>query len=134
MAAIDIMHDPSVVRRRLLANMPIAMFCLLPVLGLVLAVLYFRKKRFYVEHLVFAIHIQTFAFLIYAVALLIPDQGVGGVIRAGCLLIPYPYFVIALRRYYENGWLLTVAKSVGAYLLYSLALVPALVISIFMTG
>lgn len=133
-AAIDIMHDPSVVRRRLLANMPIAMFCLLPVLGLVLAVLYFRKKRFYVEHLVFAIHIQTFAFLIYAVALLIPDQGVGGVIRAGCLLIPYPYFVIALRRYYENGWLLTVAKSVGAYLLYSLALVPALVISIFMTG
>lgn len=133
-AAIDIMHDPSVVRRRLLANMPIAMFCVLPVLGLVLAVLHFRKKRFYVEHLVFAIHIQTFTFLIYAVALLIPDQGLGGLIRAGCLLVPYPYFVIALRRYYENGWLLTVAKSVGAYLLYSLALVPALAISIFMTG
>lgn len=108
--AIDILHDPSVVRRRLLANMPIAMFFVLPVLGLVLAVFHFRKKRFYVEHLVFAIHIQTFTFLVYAVALLLPDSGPGLWVRAGCLLIPYPYFVIALRRYYENGWVLSVAS------------------------
>lgn len=133
-AAIDIFHDPSVVRRRLLANMPIAMFFVLPVLGLVLAVFHFRRKRFYVEHLVFAIHVQTFTFLIYAVALLLPDSGLGGWVRAGCLLIPYPYFVIALRRYYENGWVLTVAKSVGVYVLYSLVLLPALVISIVVTG
>ena len=132
--AIDILHDPSVVRRRLLANMPIAMFFVLPVLGLVLAVFHFRKKRFYVEHLVFAIHIQTFTFLVYAVALLLPDSGPGLWVRAGCLLIPYPYFVIALRRYYENGWVLSVAKSVGVYMLYSPVLLPAFVISIFVTG
>ena len=134
-AAVDILHDPSVIRQRLLANMPIAMFFVLPVLGVVLAVFHFRKKkRFYVEHLVFAIHIQTFTFLVYAVALLLPDEGLGGLIRAGCLLIPYPYFVIALRRYYENGWVLSVAKSVGVYVLYSLVLLPAFVISVFVTG
>ncbi|WP_419162411.1 DUF3667 domain-containing protein [Candidatus Palauibacter sp.] len=131
---IDMFHDPSVIPRRLIANMPIAMFCLLPFLGLVLAALHFRKKRFYVEHLVFAIHIQTFTFCIYAVALLLPDSGPAEWLRVGCLLIPYPYFVIALRRYYENGWILTVAKSVGAYMLYSLVLIPAFVISVFVTG
>lgn len=130
---IDILHDPSVVPRRFVGNMPIAMFCLLPVLGLVLAVLYFRKKRFYVEHLVFAIHSQTFTFLLYAVALLLPESGPGAWVRAGCVLIPYPYFVIALRRYYENGWVLTVAKSIGVLMLYSLALVPAFLISVFVT-
>ena len=134
LGAIDFFHDPSVVPRRLIANMPIAMFCVLPVLGLVLAVFHFRKKRFYVEHLVFAIHIQTFTFLIYAVALLIPEEGPGIWVRAGCLMIPYPYFVIALRRYYENGWVLAVAKSVGVYVLYSLVLLPAFVISVFVTG
>lgn len=134
LSGIDMAHDPSIIPRRLLANMPIAMFCLLPVLGLILAVFNFRKKRFYVEHLVFAIHVQTFTFLIYAIALLLPDEGLGGLIRAGCMLIPYPYFVIALRRYYENGWLLTVVKSVAVYLLYSLALAPAFAISAFMTG
>ena len=131
---IDIAHDPTVVPRRLIANMPIAMFCLLPFLGVILAVFHFRKKRFYVEHLVFAIHVQTFTFLIYAVALLLPDSGPGGWVRVGCLLIPYPYFVIALRRYYQDGWVLTAAKSVGVYVLYSLLLIPAFVLSVFVTG
>ncbi len=134
LSGIDIAHDPSVIPRRLLANMPIAMFCLLPFLGLILAVFNLRKKRFYVEHLVFAIHVQTFTFLIYAIALLFPEGGAGSWARAGFLLIQYPYFVIAVRRYYENGWILSVAKSVGVYVLYSMALLPASILSIFVTG
>lgn len=131
---IDILHDPSLVPRRLLANMPIAMFCLLPFLGLALAAFHFRKKRFYVEHLVFAIHVQTFTFCIYTIALLLPESGPAGWIRPVCALTPYPYFVLALRRYYENGWILTLAKSVGVATLYSLLLIPAFVISVFVTG
>ena len=134
LAIIDIVHDPSIMPRRFLANMPIAMFCLLPFLGLILAVFHFRKKRFYVEHLVFAIHVQTFTFLIYTVALLLPDSGPGLWVRVGCLLVPYPYFVVALRRYYENGWVLSVVKSVGVYVLYSMALIPASILSILVTG
>lgn len=134
LSLIDIAHDPSVMPRRFLANMPIAMFCLLPFLGLILAVFNFRKKRFYVEHLVFAIHIQTFTFLIYAIALLFPEEGAGSWVRVGFVLTPYPYFVIALRRYYENGWILSVAKSIGVYGLYSMAQIPAAILSIVVTG
>lgn len=134
LSGIDIVHDPSIIPRRFLANMPIAMFLLLPFLGLILAVFHFRKKRFYVEHLVFAIHVQTFTFLIYSVALLLPESGPGYWVRVGCVLAPYPYFVIALRRYYENGWVLSVAKSVGMYVLYSMALIPASLLSILVTG
>ena len=134
LGTIDYLHDPSVMPRRFLANMPVAMFCLLPVLGLVLAAFHFRKKRFYVEHLVFAIHIQTFTFFVYAGALFLPGSGPGGWIRLGCLLVPYPYLVMALKRYYENGWVLTVAKSVGVTMLYALVLLPAFLISILVTG
>ncbi|MYA32819.1 MAG: DUF3667 domain-containing protein [Gemmatimonadales bacterium] len=134
LSGIDMLHDPSVIPRRLIANMPIAMFFLLPVLGLILAAFHLRKKRFYVEHLVFAIHIQTFAFLIYSVALLLPDSGPGGWVGAGCTIVPYPYFVVAFRRYYEDGWVRTVAKSVGVYVLYTMALIPAFVVSVFVTG
>ena len=134
LAAIDVFHDPSVLPRRFLANMPIAMFCLLPFLAAVLAVFHRRRKRFYVEHLVFVVHLQTFTFLIYAIALLLPDEGPGRWVRLGCALLPYPYFVIALRRFYENGWLLTVAKSIGVVMLYSLMWLPALAISMFVTG
>ncbi|MYC89157.1 MAG: DUF3667 domain-containing protein [Gemmatimonadales bacterium] len=134
LSMIDIVHDPSLIPRRFLANMPIAMFCLLPFLGLILAVFHFRKKRFYVEHLVFSIHVQTFTFLVYSVALLLPESGPGLWVRLSCLLVPYPYFVIALRRYYDNGWILSVVKSVGVYVLYSMALIPASLLSILVTG
>jgi len=134
LSGIDMLHDPSVIPRRLIANMPIAMFFLLPIFGLILAVFHFRKRRFYVEHLVFAIHIQTFVFLIYSVALLLPDSGLSGWVATACLLVPYPYFIIAFRRYYEDGWVLSVVKSVGVYVLYSMALIPAFVISVFVTG
>ena len=132
--AIDILHDPSVVPRRFVANMPAAMFCLVPFFGLVLAALFRRRKRFYVEHLVFAIHMQAFLFIVYALALLFPDAGPPGWVRAILVLIPYPYFVIALKRYYENGWIATVTKSIGVTTLYTLILLPAFVISVFVTG
>ena len=131
---VDILHDPAVIPQRFLGNMPIAMFFVLPFLALALAVLYFRRKRFYVEHLVFAIHVQTFAFVIYTLALLLPETGPGGWLRAFCVLAPYPYFVIALRRYYEDGWVRTIAKSAGVAMIYSLVLGPAFVISVFVTG
>ena len=91
---IDFFHDPAVMPRRFIANMPIAMFCVLPVL---------RGRAS------------------------APRRGARG-------LIPYPYFVIALRRYYENGWVLTVAKSVGVAMLNSMVLIPATAISVFVTG
>ena len=53
---IDLFHDPSIIGQRLIGNMPIAMFFLLPMFALALAVFYIRKKRFHVEHLVFALH------------------------------------------------------------------------------
>ena len=131
---IDIVHDPAIVPQRFLSNMPIAMFFVLPFLGLALAAFYFRRKRFYVEHLVFAIHVQTFAFVIFTVALLLPGSGPGGWLRVFCILAPYPYFVVALRHYYENGWTLSLAKSMGVAIIYALALAPAFVISVFVTG
>ena len=131
---IDLFHDPSIIGQRLIGNMPIAMFFLLPMFALALAVFQFRKKRFYVEHLVFALHVHTFTFVAYTVALLLPGSGPGVWFRLGCVLLPGPYLLIALQRYYGDGWLLTVAKSIGVGLLYSLVLFPVFLISIFMTG
>ena len=131
---IDLFHDPSIIGQRLIGNMPIAMFFLLPMFALALAFFYFRKKRFYVEHLVFALHVHTFTFVAYTLALLLPGSQPGVWFRLGCVLLPGPYLLIALRQYYGDGWLLTVAKSLGVGLLYSLVLVPAFLISIFLTG
>ena len=133
-AGIDLFHDPSLVGERVISNLPIAMFFLLPLYALILAAFYIRKKRFFVEHLVFAIHVQTFVFMAYTLSMLLPEAGPIAWIALICVLIPYPYFVIALRRYYGDGWVWTVAKSIGVLTLYSAVFGPAFLISVFVTS
>ncbi|MXX70546.1 MAG: DUF3667 domain-containing protein [Gemmatimonadetes bacterium] len=132
--AIDLFHNPSLIGERILGNLPIAMFFLLPLYALILAAFYSGRGRFLVEHLVFAIHVQTFVFIAYAVSLLLPRGGPIGLISLGFLLVQYPYFVIALRRYYGDGWTKTVAKSIGMLVLYSVVSGPAFLVSVFVTG
>ena len=75
--AIDLFHDPRAFLQDAIGNLPIAMFFLLPVFAMILAVCYLRRKRFFVEHLVFGMHIHTFVFLVLAAALLVPREGAG---------------------------------------------------------
>ncbi len=44
-ATIDLFHDPSVIRERVIGNLPIAMSFLLPLFALTLAAFYIRKGR-----------------------------------------------------------------------------------------
>ena len=99
-----------------------------------LAGCYFRRKRFYTEHLVFALHVQTVAFLVLTLVQILPDFGPGVWVRLGLFLAPYAYFLIALRRYYQDGWVWTVAKSIGVGFLYFLALGPAVTIVVLARG
>ena len=133
-ASIDLTHDPSLFGERVISNLPIAMFFLLPLYALILTAFYIRKRRFFVEHLVFAIHFQTFVFMAHTVSLLILQAGPIDLLGSICILTPYPYFVIALRRYYRDGWVRTVAKAIGVLALYSFVSGPAFLVSVFVTG
>src|SRR5439155_4955321 len=46
----------------LLSNLPYMMFCCIPLFAFVLKVLYIRRGIFYIDHLIYALHIHTFAY------------------------------------------------------------------------
>ena len=71
---IDALYEPSTVVAQLMDNLPIAMFVMLPIYALLLKIFYFGKHRYYVENLVFAAHLHTFAFLVFTVELLLPGS------------------------------------------------------------
>ena len=54
-----------------LGNLPFMMFILIPLFGLILQVLYARRKHLYIKHVVHSLHIHSFAYLNYGLALLI---------------------------------------------------------------
>ena len=56
---------------KLLDNVPVALFILLPLMALMLRVLYPLSKRYYVEHLLFVVHYHAFFFLILTLQILV---------------------------------------------------------------
>lgn len=93
-----------------LEHAPTVMFALLPVFALLLKVLYVRRRRFYVEHFIFALHVHAFAFALFAAMLLLGKLPRTGVLRLGLGLWLFVYLFLAMRRVYGQGVWRTLAK------------------------
>ena len=86
--------------------------------GTFLAALYFRMKKYYVEHLVFSLYYYSFDFFfksLFALLFLV-TAALGFKLSTVILNLFYPiallYVVVALRRVYQQQWAITVLKAV----------------------
>ena len=104
--------------RKVLDNIPLALFILLPLMAFVQALLYPLSRRYYVEHLLFFVHFHAFFFLMLTLQVLwgrLVDSFSGPEwlavlpIVATSFYIPV-YLFRAMRRVYEQSWLLTFFK------------------------
>ena len=98
---------------RLNNNLSALMFVLMPVFALLLRVLYFNRGLRYTEHLVFALHLHAWCFVVLACMQL------GGLPLkiAGLTAMPV-YAWLAMRRVYGGSWaprLLRVLVLIGVY-------------------
>ncbi|HEU4780928.1 MAG TPA: DUF3667 domain-containing protein [Steroidobacteraceae bacterium] len=95
-------------------NLPRAMFIFLPIIAGVMKLLYWRPKRYYVEHLLFLIHNHAFVFLLLIPLVLvarIPYVGeYAGWLRFAAGLYMVWYIYRGMRNYYVQGRALTLAK------------------------
>jgi hypothetical protein len=109
---------PALIGRALLDRLPLLMFLLLPVLAMLLKVLYLRSGRFYVEHFIFGLHVQTFAF-----AILVVDRLAGQRFSDVLWIYVLVYLYLAMRRVYGESRLRTGVKYVALLGTYSFSLV-----------
>lgn len=122
-------------------NLPLMMFLLLPFYALLLKLIYIRSGRYYVEHIIYALHIHSFMFLTLASVLgwflTAPWFGYqaappGPLVFAfwGWMLL-YAWF--AMKRMYGQGWWKTTSKYLFLGVSYIFLLAFALVGAIFLT-
>jgi hypothetical protein len=117
-------------------NIPRAMFVFLPLLAMIMKLLYWRPRRYYVEHLLFLVHNQAFVFLaltIVGLLKLIPVVGSHlGLLEFAVWLYMIWYIFRAMRVYYGQSRGLTFAKYLGIGLAYiSTSLLVLLLTAIF---
>ena len=95
-------------------NLPRAMFLFLPLFAFIMKLMYWRPKRYYVEHLLFLIHNHAFVFLLLIPLVLIarvPYVGayVGWLIFASIVYMIW-YIYRGMRNFYQQRRALTLTK------------------------
>jgi hypothetical protein len=103
-------------------------------LALVLKILYLRRKKYFVEHLVFTIHYHSFAFLIMSmVFLFVPVKADYPVINGMALLLILIYLFWAMKRYYQQSFFKTLFKFLVLNFSYLFILTFAFAVTIFVS-
>jgi len=99
-------------------NLPTMMFFLLPVVALILKIIYPLSRRFYIEHLIFSLHIHSFIFLLMTLLLVFDYPSFSGIAPFVVLL----YLFLAMRTTYLQSVIGTLGKLFLLLILYSLSL------------
>ncbi|HTJ63066.1 MAG TPA: DUF3667 domain-containing protein [Alphaproteobacteria bacterium] len=113
--------NPALLNGNLSELFPKVMFALVPLFGLFSRGVYLLRGKFLVEHLVFALHFHTFAFLLATVLVLIGAILPGGLASWMFFLPVFAYLLVALRRVFGGSWLGTAVREAVLLLLYGTA-------------
>ncbi len=119
----QIEQNPDLIKDKVFDVLPATMFVLLPIVALLFKFWYLFAKKYYVEHLIFALHNHAFLFVILIIMMLTNSYaswqeptGEGNISTAVVwsnivlgIWIP-AYLLISLKRVYRQGWWMTVAK------------------------
>ncbi len=110
--------------QRIASLMPKVIFVLLPLSAVLFK--FFWWRRYFVEHLVFTLHLHAFAFGA-ALLMLLPWEPLAGVYFVWSSI----YSSLAFKRVYQDSWGVTVAKLLGVSLAYAMLVAATLLVAAF---
>ena len=124
----------------LFSNLPYMMLCCIPLFALVLKVLYLRRHIFYIDHLIYALHIHTFfytAVMLIVLATIGLNRFASGPIAGSMIALLWIGFVtqifLSIRFVYRQGWFISIFKFLFGGFVYLIVLVLALAATFFAT-
>jgi hypothetical protein len=119
----QIEENPNLIKDKVFDVLPATMFVLLPIVALLFKFWYLFAKKYYIEHLIFALHNHSFLYVILLIVMLSswvaglvePDgegrlaEALSWIYVAVAIWIPL-YFLFSLKRVYQQGWGMTITK------------------------
>lgn len=127
--ARQVEENPALIQEKIREVVPGTAFALLPVAALLFVPWYLLARRYYVEHLIFALHGHSFVFAMLSIQVVLgalgdaatqagltPAAFTAGALRFLLVLWLPVYFLLAMKRVYGQGWIVTALKcaAIGA--------------------
>lgn len=120
---VDLLYDPGMLQNQVF-GISLGLVFLVPVQALMLALVYYRKKRYFAEHLVLQFHMQTFGFFAASAMLVFPTGLVGSLATLVLSAWILYYLVASMRHFYEDSWMRTLFKVFLLCVLYMVVFTP----------
>lgn len=126
---LKVIDNPSAYLNRYIKYVSWSMFLLMPIYGFYLWLFFFRSKRYYYSHLIFALNQHSFVFLFFVglifFQLLWPNRSIYPELYLGYIVPVYLY--LGIRKFYKKGWFASLFRLVLIGVLYNLTLFIALI-------
>lgn len=116
-------------------NLPFMMFMLLPFFAFLLWLLNFRSKKYYVEHLIHGLHLHSFAYILYGLAILwiAKIQLTVSLIVLLAFVGVSTYTYVSMMRVSKQGWFKTLIKFWILGMIYFSALSLAITFELYIS-
>ncbi|WP_103020270.1 DUF3667 domain-containing protein [Salinibacter altiplanensis] len=126
----DAIRTPRDLIESMIDRGPYVMFLMLPVFALLLKLLYIRRGRLYVEHLIFSLHLHAFSFFAFTVGILLGETETAWLQTAATWveLTPLLYLVVAMGHVYDQGLIKSTIKASLLLFVYSIILTVGLIL------
>ncbi|WP_338763816.1 DUF3667 domain-containing protein [Bernardetia sp. ABR2-2B] len=122
-------NDPAIFLADIINNIGTLMFFTLPILALFFKPFYIRRNKYYIDHLIFTLHLQAFTFIILTLAAiffhwdLLP---ISIILFFGLMI----YVWLAFKKVYKQGFFKTTIKAYMISFLYAMILIFMLSINL----
>jgi hypothetical protein len=111
-----------------------SLFLLMPIFALLLKLLFIRRRVFYIEHLIFSIHMHAFALLVLSIMILLSRiTGENNEFISVMLILIPVYFTGGMKRFYQQSYLKIILKEFILIFFYILILIITLLVAGFIT-
>ena len=110
------------------------LICFIPIMALFMKLFYYRKKCYYIEHIVFLLHYHISMILMLTLAILLSDtpfQEIAMIFFAFYSFLILPYF--GLKYYYNQSWSKTLFKGTILGFIYSIVLLIFLIFGLLIS-
>jgi len=123
-------ESPEVFISKVYQYVSYSFFLLMPLFGAILYLFFRKKRKFYVEHLIYSVNLHTFFFLVAIFALLtgmifpVLLDKIGSFI----FLLTVLYSIIGIRNFYKTRWISAILSSLALFTIYLICILAVLVI------
>jgi len=126
--------NPAAINGPLMEWIPRVLFLLLPAFALLLTVFYWRQKAgfYFVDHLVFSLNVFSFGFATILLGIGLARFIDGGNAVFITILVIFIHILLAMKRFYRQGWGWTVAKFALVTFSYGVVFLGPALVGIFL--